>query len=112
MVSVRKLLLANRYLRFLVSYVSKLRKAVPSLSRGGDDSRHILINDPQQEKFSKNAIGSYNRYAQSGTLTQRSKAGRYWPMSNVLRHDWWQASERAHLERPSLGVSPVASKNM
>lgn len=45
-----------------VSYVSKLRKAVPSLSRGGDDSRHILINDPQQEKFSKNAIatGKYN----------------------------------------------------
>ena len=58
MVSVRTLLRKNELsIRVLVSYVSKLRKAVPSLSRGGDDSRHILINDPQQEKFSKNAIG-------------------------------------------------------
>ena len=33
-------------------------------------------------------------------------------MSNVARHDWWRASERAHLERPSLGVSTVASKKI
>ena len=42
----------------------------------------------------------YNRYAQSGTLTKRSIAGRYWTMSNVARHDWWRASETAHSERP------------
>ena len=45
----------------LVNYVGKLRKAVPSLSRAGDDSRHILINEHQSEKFSKNAIGNVSQ---------------------------------------------------